>query len=171
VGPEGGMPVGAEGLTPARAPRPPEEATRMVKPDKREKKVRQRRQGTATLLVERPGIPPAPLTLTRPRTILGRDRDNCDVVLEDEVVSRQHASITKEQSGFYVLHDLGSRNGVLVAGTKTERRTLMDGDQFTVGETRFTFHYTPAVKKVAAPAPVPLPPVPAPPVDGDKPRE
>jgi pSer/pThr/pTyr-binding forkhead associated (FHA) protein len=119
----------------------------MVKlPELREKKAKQRKAGAASLQVARPGIPPFPMQLSRPRTIIGRDKEHCDVVLEEESVSRQHASISKESSGFYVLHDLGSRNGVLCAGQKVERRTLLDGDVFVVGETTFTF------KQAAPPA-------------------
>lgn len=116
-------------------------------PQVREKKVKQRKSGAASIQVARPGIPPYGLTLNRPRTIIGRDREHCDVVLEEESVSRQHASISKEQSGFYVLHDLGSRNGVMCAGQKVERRTLLDGDVFVVGETTFTFKLPPPDKK------------------------
>jgi pSer/pThr/pTyr-binding forkhead associated (FHA) protein len=104
-----------------------------------EKRARARRAQQAILVVARPGVPPAPLTLNRPRTLIGRDRDTCDVVLEDEGVSRQHASVTKEATGFYVLHDLGSRNGITVNGQKVTRRTLISGDSFALGGTTITF--------------------------------
>jgi pSer/pThr/pTyr-binding forkhead associated (FHA) protein len=90
-------------------------------------------------VVARPGVPAAELTLSRPKTVIGRDRDSCDVVLEDEGVSRQHASVTRESSGFFVLYDLGSTNGIVVSGQKATRRTLLDGDAFVIGETTFRF--------------------------------
>lgn len=124
---------------PPPPPPPPVEATRMVKPAVREKKIRARQAGQGRLVVKRPNIPTAELVLTRPRTIIGRDRDNCDVVVEEESVSRQHASVTREETGFYTLHDLGSRNGVYVQGRKADRRTLLNGDVFVIGDTTFTF--------------------------------
>src|SRR5919112_144340 len=53
---------------------------------------------------------------------IGRHPD-CDVVLNDQEVSRQHAEVRREEDGF-VLHDLGSLNGTKVngAGTKSARR-------------------------------------------------
>ncbi|MEW5849512.1 MAG: FHA domain-containing protein [Myxococcota bacterium] len=130
------------GQAPAPPPKPaepPPEPTRMIKLQDREKKVRQRKQKPAVLVVSRQGIPPATLKLDRPRTIIGRDKDQCDVVLDEDAVSRQHASVTREASGFYVLHDLGSRNGVAVAGQKVSRRTLIHGDTFIIGSTSITF--------------------------------
>lgn len=151
-GAPGAAPTGASALL-ANASRPPtdgptvdvgtpapkEERTRVLKQAKREKKVKARQAMQAKLVVKRPDVPAADLLLTRPRTIIGRDRDRSDLVLEDDSVSRQHASISREESGYFVLHDLGSRNGVVVGGRRTERRTLVNGDSFTVGDTRFTF--------------------------------
>ncbi|MBI5496681.1 MAG: FHA domain-containing protein [Deltaproteobacteria bacterium] len=134
----------------------------MVKSSRREKKVRERRGGTGVLLVTRPGIPPTPLTLTRARTIIGRDRDSCDVVLEDEGVSRQHASVSRESTGYFALHDLGSKNGIFVGGHRVDRRTLLHGDTFKIGDTTFTFQLIPdKTDKPTAPLPPPAAPPPA----------
>ena len=48
--------------------------------------------------------------------ILGRGSD-CDVILDDAAVSRHHARIAQDSFGRWVIEDLGSRNGVLVAGS------------------------------------------------------
>lgn len=63
---------------------------------------------------------------------IGRHPD-CDVVLNDQEVSRQHAEVRRDEDGF-LLVDLGSLNGTKVngAGTKTPRR-LEDGDTITIG--------------------------------------
>lgn len=50
------------------------------------------------------------------RLVLGRAPD-CDVVLNGNGVSRQHAEIERQGDG-WVVRDLGSRNGVLVQGEK-----------------------------------------------------
>lgn len=48
------------------------------------------------------------------QTVVGRDPD-CDVVLDDERVSRRHA-ILSPQEGAWSVADLGSKNGTLVDG-------------------------------------------------------
>lgn len=71
---------------------------------------------------------------------LGR-HPSCQVVLTDDGVSRRHARIVAEDSG-YMLEDLGSANGTFVAGERVERRRLVDGDVFQLGPTvmfRYTF--------------------------------
>jgi len=73
----------------------------------------------------------APLTF-------GRDA-GCDVVIESNKVSRQHATLTGTPAGF-VLEDT-SANGVLVNGTRIEgRRTLVRGDVLRIGPAEFRFH-------------------------------
>jgi pSer/pThr/pTyr-binding forkhead associated (FHA) protein len=129
-----GPPAGAAGPAPPKV-----DATRVLKASQRKKTLRARKAATAKLVVRRPDVPPADLMLNRPRTIIGRDRDRADVVLEDDNVSRQHASVSREDTGLFVLHDLGSRNGVWVSGRRVERRTLINGDEFTIGATSFAF--------------------------------
>lgn len=65
--------------------------------------------------------------------ILGRGR-GATVVLDDPDVSRQHARMVVEPEGI-TLFDLGSKNGVLVAGNQVEDGvTLGHGDELTVGD-------------------------------------
>jgi len=66
---------------------------------------------------------------------LGRG-EGCDLVLPDEDVSREHATIERGDSGIVVC-DLGSKNGVEVEGERVVgRRCLRDGDILRVGGTR-----------------------------------
>ncbi|EYF07407.1 GGDEF domain-containing protein [Chondromyces apiculatus] len=62
----------------------------------------------------------------------------CDVPLDDDAVSRRHASVSWSGSG-YVLRDLGSTNGTYVNDTAVKERVLRDGDQLKVGRTIFKF--------------------------------
>ena len=63
----------------------------------------------------------------------------CDLILSDRDVSREHVAIQRASYGF-VARDLGSKNGVEVAGEYIEgERLLHDGDIFRVGETRLRF--------------------------------
>jgi len=69
-------------------------------------------------------------------TTIGRSRRN-DVVLPEDAASAQHCRIDREGDS-YVLHDLGSTNGVFVNGARTERAVLQHGDRMKVGDTVFT---------------------------------
>ena len=63
---------------------------------------------------------------------IGRHPD-CDVVLNDQEVSRQHAEVRREDGEFLIV-DLGSLNGTKVngAGVKSSR-PLEDGDTIAIG--------------------------------------
>ncbi len=63
---------------------------------------------------------------------IGRHPD-CDVVLNDQEVSRQHAEVRREDGQFLVV-DLGSLNGTKVNGVGAKApRPLEDGDTITIG--------------------------------------
>jgi pSer/pThr/pTyr-binding forkhead associated (FHA) protein len=55
------------------------------------------------------------LDLNGPEVVIGRSPD-CQITIEDPLVSRQHARIRIDESGATVV-DLGSRNGVRINGT------------------------------------------------------
>lgn len=70
--------------------------------------------------------------------ILGRSRQ-CDVVLEDPNVSRQHAEI-RPRGGSWVLTDLGSTNGSRINGRPVERsEVIRPGDEIELGSTQLRF--------------------------------
>lgn len=80
--------------------------------------------------------------LTGPRTIIGRHPE-CDIVLELNAVSRQHAQILRDGDR-YCVEDMGSRNGTFVNGKKVKGRiTLKQHDRIKIGEILFTFHLQP----------------------------
>lgn len=60
---------------------------------------------------------------------LGRAQD-CDIVLPERQISRYHARIERDESG-YVLRDLGSKNGTYVNGeaVRGQPYRLRDGDE------------------------------------------
>src|SRR5260370_30345183 len=71
---------------------------------------------------------------------LGRS-SQCAIVLEDDLVSRNHAMIQRMDSKEYSLIDMGSRNGSFV----NERRLsgpmpLRDGDGVTLGNAHMVFY-------------------------------
>ena len=77
--------------------------------------------------------------LDRENAILGRHPD-CDIVLDEGAVSRQHARIDAANGEFYV-QDLGSRNGTLVNNSPIrDRRRLYNNDQIKICDLVLSFH-------------------------------
>ncbi|MBV9312024.1 MAG: FHA domain-containing protein [Solirubrobacterales bacterium] len=69
---------------------------------------------------------------------LGRSRQ-CEVVLSDPNVSRQHAEV-RPRGGSWVLTDLGSTNGTLLNGRRIDRpEVIKPGDEIEVGTSVITF--------------------------------
>ena len=76
--------------------------------------------------------------LDGPTAVLGRSRE-CDCVLADPNVSRQHAELRRGSTGDWQVVDLGSTNGVKVNDRLVDRARLSPGDEVTLGTTRFVF--------------------------------
>jgi pSer/pThr/pTyr-binding forkhead associated (FHA) protein len=72
------------------------------------------------------------------RLTIGRDPNQCQMVLDDETVSARHAYIERDPQGF-VLYDWGSRNGTRVNDEAVASRRLRDGDLLQLGRTRLRF--------------------------------
>lgn len=68
---------------------------------------------------------------------IGRLSD-CTLVLEDSNVSRRHAEIRPQGTGFKVI-DLGSTNGTLINGERIAERQLRDGDVIEFGAVKIRF--------------------------------
>jgi len=62
----------------------------------------------------------------------------CDIILSDPNVSRRHAEVRRQGTGFLVV-DLGSTNGTRVNGAGVKERQVNDGDVITVGGTKIRF--------------------------------
>jgi adenylate cyclase len=70
------------------------------------------------------------------RTIVGRGQ-NCDVVINDESISRQHARLVVHADQVD-LSDLQSRNGTYVAGRPVKAATLRGGEPLSFGDVAAT---------------------------------
>ena len=69
--------------------------------------------------------------LSGDRFVIGRGPE-CDLVVADRQVSREHAQITTSDSGYF-LEDLGSKNGTHLNGARIEEPVrLQDGDEIQV---------------------------------------
>ena len=79
--------------------------------------------------------------LDRESAVMGRHPD-CDIVLDEGAVSRQHAQVSAANKEFFV-EDLGSRNGTYVNGQAVPvntRRRLYNNDQVKICDLLFSFH-------------------------------
>jgi adenylate cyclase len=68
---------------------------------------------------------------------IGRGQD-CDVVLQDPIVSRHHAKIVKEGND-YILRDLGSHNGTRVNGRLIHSVQLDHNYEIRIGKSKLTY--------------------------------
>jgi pSer/pThr/pTyr-binding forkhead associated (FHA) protein len=74
----------------------------------------------------------------------------CDLVLDDQYVSRLHAVIRHESEG-YVLYDEESSNGTRVQGQRVSDRHLMqDGDEIQIGSVSLVFQAGRATSNLTA---------------------
>jgi pSer/pThr/pTyr-binding forkhead associated (FHA) protein len=133
---------------PAPEPEPPkEEKTQPLRlKDLAPKLAQKRRRTTAAELTFKRGKNAAEVRvpLERSETVIGRD-PVCDIVLAEKSASARHARIRRTAGGFYEVEDLGSTNGVFVDGDRVEKMTLLDGDSFTIGDTKFSILIAPVV--------------------------
>ncbi len=95
------------------------------------------------------GQPEVALSPEKP-LLIGRGQ-SADVQLLHSRVSRLHCRISFE-SGFYVVDDLGSRNGTWVNGRRVHRAILFHHDRVTVGSAEFRFMLRPESALPAAAA-------------------
>lgn len=68
---------------------------------------------------------------------IGRDKEKCQIVLDDNEVSSVHA-VVKRNSVDITLQDLNSSNGTILNGERINKATLATGDEFVIGSTSFT---------------------------------
>ena len=81
------------------------------------------------------------------RLFVGR-ADDCDIVLNDDGVSRRHALIVATPDGKVEIEDLHSTNGTSVNGTLCDIRVLRGGEHVQFGsETVFKFEFRDAIEE------------------------
>jgi hypothetical protein len=114
------------------------------------------RQAEARLLVRRPDTPEVEIKVDKQGFRIGRLASDVDLVIDEDTVSKLHASLTMDERGYFTLSDLGSKNGIEFEGRPVRRLNLLDGDAFRIGTTELVFR---------ANLPPGQPPAPPPPVD------
>jgi pSer/pThr/pTyr-binding forkhead associated (FHA) protein len=90
------------------------------------------------MLIAKSGMHRGMVFAIEPKGIrIGRDKSKNDIVINSEMVSREHAWIGLEE-GKVMVKDLNSRNGTYLNSTESERvsREIMkDGDVIFIGKT------------------------------------
>ena len=71
--------------------------------------------------------------------LIGRS-SAADLRLDHGTVSRRHAQLTRDGAGRWLLSDMGSRNGTLVAGAPAHNHPLTHGEPFVIGAFEVVFH-------------------------------
>ena len=74
--------------------------------------------------------------------VIGRSPD-CDLLLQNESISRRHSRIAYEEDG-WVIRDLGSKNGSRVNTFHVEEQLLRNGDRIDLGTIRLYVEIGPA---------------------------
>src|SRR5690606_14530640 len=74
------------------------------------------------------------------RITLGSSPDN-DVVLDDPTISRVHATIEVDETG-YILRDNDSKNGTFASGLRVREVYLTSGTTLRLGDTTLRFETT-----------------------------
>ena len=75
--------------------------------------------------------------IEKAETLIGRDPEKCDIVLNDPEVSGVHA-IIKKNAITCTLEDLKSANGTILNGERVNSHDLTTDDEFIIGGTTFT---------------------------------
>jgi len=78
-----------------------------------------------------------PYVLYKNAITIGRGSE-CDIQIVTDFVSRQHATIKRDDSET-IIEDRSSTNGIFVNAERVKQKSLSDGDEITIGESRFRF--------------------------------
>lgn len=77
-----------------------------------------------------------PILIRRDITLVGRQTDLCDIVLEKTSVSKLHCVLVRTD-GLLFLRDLGSTNGTKVNGQRVIRGALLPGDELSFASEKY----------------------------------
>ena len=95
--------------------------------------------------------------LVEDELIIGRHAEGLGQLADDEEISRSHARISVDTSGFCAVEDLGSTNGTFVNGLRiSSPQTLSEGDTIEVGQTTLVVRDLPSSAEEPSPLEEPL---------------
>src|SRR5262245_12804117 len=91
-----------------------------------------------------------PITIDKDVTVVGRQAEHCDIVLDRKSVSKIHCIIARTD-GLLFVRDLDSTNGTKVNGQRIVRGALLPGDQLAFAGEKFRVHLGPGPAAAATP--------------------
>lgn len=91
-----------------------------------------------------------PITIDKDVTVVGRQAEHCDLVLDRKSISKIHCIIAKTD-GLLFVRDLDSTNGTKVNGQRIIRGALLPGDQLAFAGEKFRVHLGPGPAAPAEP--------------------
>jgi len=83
-----------------------------------------------------------PIAIVRDVTVVGRQPETCDVVLDKNSISKMHCIVVRTD-GLLFIRDLGSTNGTKVNGQRVVRGALLPGDELAFASERFRIEMGP----------------------------
>ncbi len=85
--------------------------------------------------------------LDRPRSVLGRQKE-CEFVIEDPLLSRQHCLFTIDEKGDFYIEDLNSTNETMLNSRPLRKKSqLTYGDRIVAGNTILRFYLEEELEK------------------------
>jgi len=87
-------------------------------------------------------------TVAQDRFVIGRAQ--CDLAIIDANISRQHCVIER-RDGRFVVKDLGSTNGIEIAGKRVPEHVIEDGDVFVLSGHRVRCSFEPFEREAPVP--------------------
>ena len=107
------------------------------------------------LVVESDNLRGLELRVSKTPIVLGRVRENADLVLDHRSISKEHARLTRLSNGTWQILDLGSANGLKVNGEPYSKCDVQSGDRIELGHVTLRFLAsgvaTPSLEDVGAP--------------------
>jgi pSer/pThr/pTyr-binding forkhead associated (FHA) protein len=85
-----------------------------------------------------------PVPILRDVTVIGRQKELCDIILDRSSISKLHCLLVRTD-GLLFLRDLGSTNGTKVNGQRVVRGALLPGDELSFASEKFRVEMGPDV--------------------------
>ena len=91
------------------------------------------------LVVESENLRGLELRITKTPIVVGRVRENSDLVVDHRSISKEHARLTRQSDGTWQVLDLGSANGLKVNGEPFAKCDIRTGDRIELGHVSMRF--------------------------------
>lgn len=91
------------------------------------------------LVVESENLRGLELRVSKTPIVIGRTRESADLVIDHKSISKEHARLTRQGDGSWLVLDLGSANGIKVNGEPFAKCAISSGDRLELGHVALRF--------------------------------